>query len=214
MSNDPTFDRHVAEVLENSQRNASRYPDDPEWTDEAWQARMRVLCRLIYRAGTRAGLNYRYGQLEDSVERVRWLVDHDLATQDVAALLNEVEHWQEKAGALQGSYGVTDSDIRSMLGEGFHTAFRKAVDSPYATVIHRLIRDLEPGEYGAVVDFTAGPLIDMLHEAEMHAVWPTRDPELVQAMMRWAMSKGAVITRHWFGLALAEDTTQDQESTS
>jgi hypothetical protein len=44
--------------------------------------------------------------------------------------------------------------------------------------------------------------------------WPLSDPELVQAMMRWAMSKGAIITREWFGLLPAEDTAEDQETTA
>jgi hypothetical protein len=42
--------------------------------------------------------------------------------------------------------------------------------------------------------------------------FPLGDPELVQAMMRWAMSKGAIITREWFGLPPAEDRTGDQET--
>jgi hypothetical protein len=47
--------------------------------------------------------------------------------------------------------------------------------------------------------------------------FPMDDPELVAAMTRWAMSKGAIITRSWFGLPQglppAGEKTGDQETT-
>jgi hypothetical protein len=168
MSSNPDFDRLFAELQDISERRPGRWPGDPEWTDEAWQHRLVYLARGIYQAGARAQL-YRGLRHDDPVDRLRWLAGLGLLAPDMTAVLDEVEDRREKAAALQGSYGVTDSDIRSMLAEGFHTAFRKAVDSPLATVIRKLIRDMEPGEYGAVIDFTAGPLIAMLREAEARA---------------------------------------------
>lgn len=46
-------------------------------------------------------------------------------------------------------------DFLSMLGEGFHTAFRKAGDSATATQVHRLIGNLAPEEWSSIVEFVA-----------------------------------------------------------
>jgi hypothetical protein len=169
MSNDPTFDRHVAELLRVSARDTSKWPEDPDWTDEAWQARIKVLVTLIYRDGAQAGLTHQFGHLDTAIERVRWLVEHDLASVDVGELLRETEQWQEVAGALQGSYGVTDDAIHSMIAEGLHTAFRKASDSPESRVIHKLIDGMPHEEWRAIVDFVTDPLTGMLRKAEAHA---------------------------------------------
>jgi hypothetical protein len=168
VSNDREFDMLVDELLKDSKRDPERYPDDPEWTDEYWRKRAGHLMQRAYRRGARAMLDKRYyiGQGEVVTDRVQWLADHDFLTADVRQLLDEAVRLRELEDALRGSYGVTDSDIRSMLSEGFHTAWRKAVDHPYATVIHKLIRDLPEGEYGAVVDFVADPLIAMLRRAQ------------------------------------------------
>ena len=56
----------------------------------------------------------------------------------------------------------TYSSFRSMLGEGTHTAFRKATDDPLAMPIHRLIEQLGPGEWSEVVTFVADPIWDLL----------------------------------------------------
>lgn len=217
---DPQFDRHVQELLRVSTRDTAKYPDDPDWTDEAWEARIRVLVTLIYRTGAQAGLSHQYGRLDTTVERVRWLVGHDLASVDVSALLTEVEHWQEQAEALQGSYGVTASTIRSMIAEGFSTAFRKAADSMESAIAWKAIRDMDREEWGAILDFVVNPLIGMLREAEEQAKdaapevpWPLTDPELAMAVVRRAMSKGEIITREHFGLPPAGDKTEDQETT-
>jgi hypothetical protein len=45
--------------------------------------------------------------------------------------------------------------FESMIGEGFHTAFRKAVDSATAAQIHRLIGGMEYRDWAAVVSFVA-----------------------------------------------------------
>lgn len=48
---------------------------------------------------------------------------------------------------------MTVAELRSLLGEGFHTAFRKATDDPLAFPIHRLIQQLGDGEFTAVLEF-------------------------------------------------------------
>jgi hypothetical protein len=48
---------------------------------------------------------------------------------------------------------ISESDMRAMLAEGFHTAFRKAIDSPLAMPIHRLIGELPDDDWAAVLDF-------------------------------------------------------------
>lgn len=48
-------------------------------------------------------------------------------------------------------------EIISLLGEGFHTAFRKAIpDSDIGDQIWYLIRDLHPEDWGAVLEFVYG----------------------------------------------------------
>lgn len=163
---DPAFDRHVTELLRVSTRNTAKYPGDPDWTDETWERKVKVLATLIYRAGAQAGLSHQFGRLDTAIERVRWLVEHDLASVDVSELLSEVENLQEVDRSLMGNYGVTDGAIRSMIAEGLHTAFRKASDSPESLVIHRLIDGMPHEEWRGITDFVAGPLITMLREAE------------------------------------------------
>jgi hypothetical protein len=51
---------------------------------------------------------------------------------------------------------VIDTDmetLRSMLGEGFHTAFRKATECEQAMPIHRLIGEMPDGEWSRVIDW-------------------------------------------------------------
>lgn len=45
--------------------------------------------------------------------------------------------------------------LRSLLGEGFHTAFRKAVDTATAAQIHRLIAGMPLEHWEAVLSFVA-----------------------------------------------------------
>lgn len=134
MSADPTFDRHVTELLRVSTRNPTRYPGDPDWTDETWERKVRVLVTLVYRAGAQAGLTHQFGRLDTTIERVRWLVERDLVNVDVSELLREVENLRETDRSLMSRYGVTDG--------------------------------MPHDEWGGIVDFVAGPLIDMLREAE------------------------------------------------
>lgn len=44
-------------------------------------------------------------------------------------------------------------EFRSMLGEGFHTAFRKATDCDQAHPIWTLINQMPSGDWGAVLEF-------------------------------------------------------------
>lgn len=79
---------------------------------------------------------------------------------------------EERAGAELVDYAT----FRSLLAEGFHTAFRKAVDHPYAVVIHLLIRELRGQEWGAVLDFTADPLWGVLRDGGIdHVPVPAAD---------------------------------------
>ncbi|MFB0520029.1 MAG: hypothetical protein ACETWD_01210 [Desulfatiglandales bacterium] len=54
--------------------------------------------------------------------------------------------------------------IEDLLGEGFHTAFRKASESKEGNQIWHLIKSLPDEEWGAVIDFVSHPLIDYLEE--------------------------------------------------
>lgn len=48
----------------------------------------------------------------------------------------------------------TKNNFISLLGEGFHTAFRKAVgDSPQARKIHELIQKMPNDEWHAILEF-------------------------------------------------------------
>jgi len=164
MSNDREFDMALDELLQISQRDPA-HPDDPEWTDELWEKRARRIARQLYRAGTRAQLDYSYRKQIDPADRLRWLAGQAFGD-DLRAVLAEVEAAREQADAIKGAPGVTDSDIRSMLSEGFHTAFRKASDSMEASIAWKAIRDMDREEWGSVIDFVAEPLIAMLRQAE------------------------------------------------
>lgn len=48
---------------------------------------------------------------------------------------------------------VTDDEFKSLLGEGFHTAFRKATDDPKSSEIWKLIQDLDPKSWDSVLGF-------------------------------------------------------------
>jgi hypothetical protein len=47
------------------------------------------------------------------------------------------------------------SALEDILGEGFHTAFRKAAYSEEASKIWKLIDQLPEGEWDAVIEFVA-----------------------------------------------------------
>lgn len=48
---------------------------------------------------------------------------------------------------------MTRDEFKSMLGEGFHTAFRKATDDSHAAEAWRQIREMAPGAWGSVLEF-------------------------------------------------------------
>jgi hypothetical protein len=160
MSNNAEFDRYSERAT-----GLSR-PMDPEADTGEWLAQQRRLHQLIFRAGAYAGVSREFrGAGDDSLARLAWLADHGFFTNDVRAVVSEVQRQRERDDALTDTYGLTDSDIESMVGEGFHTAFRKAVDSPEAVVIHKLIKDMDSEIWGAIVKFVADPIISYLREA-------------------------------------------------
>jgi hypothetical protein len=57
---------------------------------------------------------------------------------------------------------VTYDELAAHLGEGFHTAFRKATDCSQAWQIHRLIDNMPPREWRAVIEFVADALAPVL----------------------------------------------------
>lgn len=132
---------------------------------EEWESRLNYLLRSIYKAGARAQLDYSRRKQLDPVDRLRWLAGQGFGD-DIREVLSEVEDWREKADRITGAYGITDSELRSWISEGLHTAFRKGADHPYAVVIHQLIKDMPPGEWSGIVDFVANPLVTWLREAQ------------------------------------------------
>lgn len=57
---------------------------------------------------------------------------------------------------------LTVDDVKSYLGEGFHTALRKAGDSPQARMAWQAIDEMDPHEWDSVLRFVAEPLVDYL----------------------------------------------------
>jgi hypothetical protein len=154
------FDQLSERVIKDSKPADDR--DPAEW--QAWVQRWH---RLIYRAGARAQLEASFGQVDDNaLARLLWLSEHGVYGPDVPALVAEVEDWRAKGDALNSTYGMTDADLHSMISEGFHTAFRKATDSMEAAICHKAIRDMEPEEWGAIIDFVTKPIVRWLREAK------------------------------------------------
>ncbi len=60
--------------------------------------------------------------------------------------------------------GVTYSELRSMIGEGFHTAFRKGIDSPEAALMWHAIQKMDPLEWAVILEFVTEPIWDLLQE--------------------------------------------------
>lgn len=164
MSNNAEFDRLVDWIMENSQVKG-------DMAQQEWETWMERRLRMIFRVGAQAQLSHEFdGLRDDALARLDWLSARGFfAGADIKALLNEVEGYREQKTALRSTYGVTDEDLRSMMSEGFHTAFRKAVDHPYATVIHKLIRDMPGEDWTAILDFVTRPIIRHLREAQRAA---------------------------------------------
>lgn len=73
---------------------------------------------------------------------------------------------------------MTPDDIKDLLGEGFHTAFRKATDCDQAHPIWELIRDMPADDWRSV--------LEMVYD---HVVVPAVQAE--QEKLREAISKAA-----------------------
>jgi hypothetical protein len=118
-----------------------------------------------------------YGNMEDkAIAAAVRNAEKGLASPAVTLELTaQVRRLREELAAFGGPHGVTESTIRSMIAEGFHTAFRKAADSMEAAIAWKAIRDMDNGEYAAIVSFTADPIIDTLREAERRAKTPAQE---------------------------------------
>lgn len=55
-------------------------------------------------------------------------------------------------------------EIKSNMGEGFHTAFRKAIDGHDSHIIWQKINDLPADVWGYAIDFVGDPIIEMVEE--------------------------------------------------
>lgn len=85
-----------------------------------------------------------------AAERIRAKLDDPDLTQASGLMIDRAD-----LTALLDQPTVTENDLASLLGEGFHTAFRKAVDSTRANSIWHAIDGLPAAEWGAIIDFVA-----------------------------------------------------------
>lgn len=138
-------------------------------------------------------------------------------------LVSQVRRLREELAAFGGPHGVTESDIRSMIGEGFHTAFRKAADSMEAAIAWKAIRDMDSEEYAAIISFTADPIIEALLEAEQVAkassgrcAYEQYYRNAGQEPPPWDL-ESETVRQGWIAIAElrspAGDTAEDQEIT-
>jgi hypothetical protein len=63
---------------------------------------------------------------------------------------------------------MTRDELAAHLGEGFHTAFRKAADCSQAMRIHELIDDMPPNQWAAVIDFVTDALMPVIGVEQDH----------------------------------------------
>lgn len=64
------------------------------------------------------------------------------------------------SGADKLDNEVTLEDLKGFLGEGFHTALRKAVDSGRSDKIWMLIDTMPDEDWDAILTFVARPLME------------------------------------------------------
>jgi hypothetical protein len=64
---------------------------------------------------------------------------------------------------------VSIDDVCEFLGEGLHTAFRKAGDSAEANQIWHLINTMDGAEWRSILRFVAGPLLQFLAAQQRRA---------------------------------------------
>ena len=152
--------------------------------------RIQDAYRALYVLGSHvpdvpAGSPLPYGGMDDKdIARSLRHAENGMASPAVTLqLIAELRRLRMELDAIGGPSGVTDDDIRSQLGEGFHTAFRKAVDDPQAIVIHTLIDKLRDdtdchgrSSWSAVISFVANPLIAMLRRAEAETLARAEQP--------------------------------------
>lgn len=92
-----------------------------------------------------------------------WVLLMRQQNEDEIARLQQKENTMSEPtiGTIKGSR----KDFASMLGEGFHTAFRKATDCPQAPTIWQLIHDMPTGSWNAVIEFVVSGMeySDFIH---------------------------------------------------
>lgn len=135
-SGNQEFDQPANAILDSSQPrpDVDQHGDWEEWT--------RRRLRQIYRAGARATLQRGWDLLgDDHLARLRWLIGSGFFG-DIEVLVREAEEQRDKENALVSTYGLTDSDFRSMLSEGLFAALRKGSDHPFAAAIRALFHEM------------------------------------------------------------------------
>ncbi|MGH7743394.1 MAG: hypothetical protein ACREQ5_01035 [Candidatus Dormibacteria bacterium] len=60
---------------------------------------------------------------------------------------------------------MTKEEFQDLLGEGMHTAFRKACDCPEGMKIHHLISEMPPECWAEAVEFVASGISPVLRSA-------------------------------------------------
>jgi hypothetical protein len=111
-----------------------------------------------------------YGGMDDKdVSRAVHNAERGLASPAVTLdLVREMRRLRVELNAMGGPFGITDAAIRSMISEGFATAWRKGTDTPESAVIWKLIDTMDPEDWSAVISFVVNPLLQMLHQADGH----------------------------------------------
>lgn len=159
-SGNQEFDQPANAILSSSQPrpDVDQHGDWGEWT-------MRRL-RQIYRAGARTQLQRGWDLLgDDHLARLRWLIDRGFFG-DIEVLVREAEEQRDQDRALVSTYGLTDSDFRSMLNEGLFAALRKGSDHPFAAAIRTLFHEMPDEDFRAILSYITDPIIKQLRKAE------------------------------------------------
>lgn len=135
--------------------------------------RIREAYALLYLLGshipdTLPGSPLTWGAMDDKdVAKALRSAEQGLASPQVTLdLIRELRRLRAELHAMGGPFGVTDEDLRSMIAEGFATAWRKGTDIPESVVIMKLIRDMDSEEWSRVISFVVDPLIRVLRKAD------------------------------------------------
>lgn len=54
---------------------------------------------------------------------------------------------------MSGTIHGSREDLKSMFGEGFHTALRKGTEAPGSSEMHRWIANLPEGAWNGIIEF-------------------------------------------------------------